>query len=624
MIKSIKKSNLKYYSWNPNILYADIETVFINNIHQPIGLGYSNITGTKSNIHLLPYDCVDIKNEFLKIVTQFIEESKNSTVYFHNLSSFDGFLLLKCLYNILPVKKIHFIEKNNIIYQITFNDTIIKDSFLLFPESLYKLSVQTNKYYTKMNFDYSTIKAIWATKPIILRMVLKNDVMCLHESFTTLNTLLITFFGINVHKKLSLSSLSFELYRERFYKTSLINKNSRKKDLFFRKSYFGGVPHLYGTFLQNGYHYDINNLYPAVMCFDMPLTPIKTTEDKLINLINNFGFLEVKIVTPKLIFTPCLPKKDDIKGTINPTGTWKGMYFSEELKIALSLGYKISVIKTYGYKRGKIFSNYIKFFYKIRKLYSKKNLLNKISKLLLNSLYGRFGMHVTKSTKKIIDAKKLFHIKKRYKIDYYKPLNKNAVIFSYTDKNNTTMETFSNNIPDTAVQIAMSITSYARIFLYKYQTLPNNFCYYSDTDSVFLQKRVPRYLTGIDLGKLRTVHKIKHAYFISLKSYIYLSNTNSFHLKFKGLTKTEQQNLSPSFFYSFFVEKPFSEKTHVILRSEFFFKEFSSLNLLKRNILIKLKISFDKRVKSYENKKWTATRPIDVPLYKSSKKHTSF
>ena len=615
MNQYIEKNNKKQYLSNSKILYADIETVFINNIHQPIGIGYSNLTGTISNVYLLTNNNDNIKDGFLKIITQFIIDSQNSTVYFHNLSSFDGFLLLKSLYNILPLKKITFIEKNNMIYQITLNEsTVIKDSFLLFPASLSKLTNQTNKFYTKIKFDYENMKTIWVNRPIMIRLLLKNDVLCLHESFVTLNNILLTFFKIDITKKISLSSLSFELYRERFYKTPLIHKNPKKKDRFFRQSYFGGVPNLYKPILKDGYYYDINNLYPTVMCYDMPLTPVLPPKNKKINLVNFFGFLEVRVITPKHIFIPCLPKKDNIKGTISPTGTWQCLYFSEELKIAASLGYKVHIVKSYSYKRGKIFNNYINFFYRIRTLYSKKNALNQISKLLLNSLYGRFGMHITQNTKKIVDLKNLYQIKKKYKIDNYKLLNKNVAIFCYTEKDNSKIETFKQNILDTAVQIAISITAYSRMFLYRYQTIPNNSCFYSDTDSVFLQKRIANYLTGIQLGKLRTVDKIKYAYFISLKSYIYMSHNNLIFLKFKGLTKTEQNKLSPSFFYSFFDEKQGLTKPHVIVRSNFFYKEFLSLNLLKRNVLIKLKISLDKRLKLYKNKKWVSTTPVHTHM----------
>ncbi len=93
-----------------------------------------------------------------------------------------------------------------------------------------------------------------------------------------------------------------------------------------------------------------------------------------------------------------------------------------------------------------------------------------------------------------------------------------------------------------------------------------------------------------------------------------MSQNNLIFLKFKGLTKTEQNKLSPSFFYSFFDEKQGLTKPHVIVRSNFFYKEFLSLSLLKRNVLIKLKISLDKRLKLYKNKKWVSTTPVHTHM----------
>lgn len=72
------------------------------------------------------------------------------------------------------------------------------------------------------------------------------------------------------------------------------------------------------------------------------------------------------------------------------------MYFSEELKLAKSLGYTIiPLIK--GYLFEKLKSPFVKFF---NTMYGKrqeaKNQGNKtlfyVSKILMNSLYGRFGM----------------------------------------------------------------------------------------------------------------------------------------------------------------------------------------------------------------------------------------
>jgi hypothetical protein len=77
-----------------SLFYADIETILINRIHQPIALGYTNLTGTISSEAIVNPKSENIKEDFLKILSNFFNSLNNTTVYFHNLSKFDGFFLL--------------------------------------------------------------------------------------------------------------------------------------------------------------------------------------------------------------------------------------------------------------------------------------------------------------------------------------------------------------------------------------------------------------------------------------------------------------------------------------------------------------------------------------------------
>ena len=71
---------------------------------------------------------------------------------------------------------------------------------------------------------------------------------------------------------------------------------------------------------------------------------------------------------PKDIKVPVLPHKVDGK-TIFPTGTWRGVYFSEELKAVIPLGYKIKPVGTaYEYSKIDLFSVYVDHFYEIKKI----------------------------------------------------------------------------------------------------------------------------------------------------------------------------------------------------------------------------------------------------------------
>src|SRR5450755_4086542 len=69
------------------------------------------------------------------------------------------------------------------------------------------------------------------------------------------------------------------------------------------------------------------------------------------------------------------------------------MLFSEEMKNAVKYGYKIDVLWGYTFKSENIFKNYVDYLYNFRLNYPKSDPMNFIAKILLNSLYGRFGMN---------------------------------------------------------------------------------------------------------------------------------------------------------------------------------------------------------------------------------------
>src|SRR5690606_110725 len=107
-----------------------------------------------------------------------------------------------------------------------------------------------------------------------------------------------------------------------------------------------------------------------------------------------YGFAEAEVTAPTDLKIPVLPLKTTVNGVeklIFPTGTFKGTFFSEELRYAQSLGYKIKLIKALEFSRSKdLFSEYIINFYRKKAMGS--GAMKAISKLFLNSLYGRFAM----------------------------------------------------------------------------------------------------------------------------------------------------------------------------------------------------------------------------------------
>jgi hypothetical protein len=93
------------------------------------------------------------------------------------------------------------------------------------------------------------------------------------------------------------------------------------------------------------------------------------------------------------------------------------------------------------------------------------------------------------------------------------------------------------------VAIAAAVTSYARIEMMKLKMLLLKLgikLYYTDTDSFFVDKELPDYLIGKELGQLKDELNggiIKKAYFLGIKKYGYIDDKNNIHSIFSGVTK---------------------------------------------------------------------------------------
>jgi len=71
-------------------------------------------------------------------------------------------------------------------------------------------------------------------------------------------------------------------------------------DLFIRKGYFGGATDYYKAYGSDLKYYDVNSLYPHVMCNDMPHKMIKFKNNlEGLELDNLFGFFKVEVIVHK-------------------------------------------------------------------------------------------------------------------------------------------------------------------------------------------------------------------------------------------------------------------------------------------------------------------------------------
>lgn len=208
-----------------------------------------------------------------------------------------------------------------------------------------------------------------------------------------------------------------------------------------------------------------------------------------------------------------------------PIGNWEGWYSSEELVNAERFGYTYDILEGYLFESAPIFKDYIDKLYNIKQNSEKDSPKYIISKLLMNSLYGRFAMDPHLLNHEIvnkIDHSKLYE-------DILELNEYQYLITYYNEKQNHSM-----NIN---IAIGLSVTAYARVIMSIFKNNPEltGKVYYTDTDSIFCEKELPSNYIGKELGKIKLEHIFTR--FISLGPKVYGGiNTNGIEFtKVKGL-----------------------------------------------------------------------------------------
>jgi len=487
-------------------------------------------------------------NNLWKNYFDFISEhtSEFKYIFVHNLGKFDGVFLYKALLNFAALDSISTIidDKNSFIsikYKVGKRTIEFKDSFRIFPLGLNELcetfgvSGKTSKY----NNEFNNI-SLFKNKVLFEQFTLYSlqDSIALNKAMTIARNTYLDSYKVDLCKIFSTSTLSLKIFRTSFLKLEIPILSS-VVDSFIRRGYFGGATDYYKCYAEKLYYYDVNSLYPFVMKYVMPhkLKAVWTNFNNF-NLDLFFGFLEVEVTCPKNIKIPVLPHKYNGK-TIYPTGSWVGVYFSEELKAVVKLGYTFRYIKGYQFSKTFLFNDYMNHFYDIKKV--SEGARKFIAKLQLNTLYGYFGRrrellstmivltkdlvfhlsrHVVKSVVKFSDTHSLLLITNNLPVETVKSLTMKG---DY-DFNPSNIET---NVKSN-VAIAAAVTSYARIHMMQFKL--DGTIVYTDTDSIFTTEPFPASLIGSALGMMKDEMKgmlIDRAYFLGIKNYVYqYTNTN--------------------------------------------------------------------------------------------------
>lgn len=275
----------------------------------------------------------------------------------------------------------------------------------------------------------------------------------------------------------TLPSMAFQLFRQ-FYPNEFPAIPDYIKSAM-RRGYYGGRVEIYQTNEIEGKinHYDVNSLFPSVM-LDNSYPTVSSLSVTSNPDFNNEGIFEGWIHIPCSDF-PCLP----VRATeiLFPHGSLYGSWPYPEVRQALADGGKILSCKQAieFNETENPFDSYVKFCYQ-KRLESTSKIDSDFYKLMLNSLYGKFGSH-------------------------------NEISVIYNDKEST----LSGDSIQANIIWSAYVTSYARLRLLGFLRSAS-INYYTDTDSLFTPDELP---TSTELGALKLEGTYSKTWFKGNKIY---------------------------------------------------------------------------------------------------------
>jgi len=377
----------------------------------------------------------------------------------------------------------------------------------------------------------------------------KRDVEITYKAFTNLqNWLWKNKLG---NMGISLAQLSFNIFRYKFLKEPIQHKLKDKeldKEFFEieKMSYHGGRTELFFKGVAKNVNiYDINSLYPYVMANnEYPIKKLSKLYNVSLNdleyLLNDYCVIaKVKLnlpsdlrygVFPLRLCRKCLIPNCGHKSYSKlffPVGKFSTFLTTNELKLALKNNFIESVEVAYLYAKKPIFKSFIEYFYEMKKKSQKGSIDYLFSKLIMNSLYGKFAQQ--KDIPKFygyatnfVDYDIWYYNGFRFEqIGYniYKIVKKQFGVYSFP-------------------AIASHITANARLKLYEYMEICKNNLLYVDTDSLFVYNfQFPEQYVNNELGNLKHEYKNVDVIINAPKDYVIIHNNNILEEKIKGVPK---------------------------------------------------------------------------------------
>lgn len=433
---------------------------------------------------------------------------RNIIVYAHNGGRFDYHFLIE---HLSPYEDILIV--NGRLAKFKIGECEFRDSWLIIPQAL--------AAYKKTEIDYSLFEKGQREKPENIKKILDY----LRDDCKDLYELLEGFFA-EYGQKLTLASTALSTWE------NMTNGKAPKSTRVYydklKAFYYGGRVECFRSGILRGPWrvYDINSAYPYAMTFDHPISiDFIQREGKPPKVFGHMFF------TVRAIAKGCLPYRelngelwfpnDEETRIYNVTG-WEILTGLETgtLKIKEWISYK----RYFGLTN---FKGYVNHFYSMR-AEAKKQMESALTengklealrkniyyKLMLNSLYGKFGANPDKYKKFQLHTVEDLSLLMAPQDDYEFQFGGEFGPWLLGERSLTDEESHYINVATSA-----SITGFVRAFLFR-SILSAEEVIYCDTDSIICRKTGANFALGDSLGAWKFEGEYKRAGIAGKKLYI--------------------------------------------------------------------------------------------------------
>lgn len=469
-------------------------------------------------------------------ITQFLRwylaRATKRRLYAHNGGNFDTVFILRSILDNFPEFQAEIIPSQSTILQLTVkrpNDSwkwVFLDSARTLPDKLNNLAkCFVGREKVEFGGDYDTLPH----NPLRYDY-LKTDCVLLFDTLKEAFNKLENKVGGRV--SISAASTALATFRASFQDRPLPDCGPNSNALA-RAAYYGGRCEVLRQTFAGSYHeplycFDVNSMYPWAMSQPMP---IDVTPDHGKDSWDNpaaVGFIDCAVEISNC-HIPVLPHRTEAGKLIFPTGKWRGVFSTVELQLAKELG-QLQSILVYNYvyyDTAPIFGEYVEKLYWLR---NKENpeyneATAKIAKLLLNSLYGKFGSSTERES---------IHI--RPTMDSI--LERDLRPMPSPITNDCWLERTTFDADYLLPHIAAWITSISRTRLCRGLIDCGTSAYYCDTDSIYTTNPVAD--IGPSLGQWKNEYPrdpIVEAQFVAPKIYSYRHASGKVTNRAKGFSR---------------------------------------------------------------------------------------